>query len=418
MEDRQQGARQACAAVRIRLTSQEWQGIKWEHWLSVLIPAEVDTRSRAVLAIGGGSNRDEPVKSNSREAMLMATMASQARLPLVILEQVPNQPLFGDLKEDDLIAHTFDKFLKGEGDDWPLLLPMVKSAVRAMDAIQQAGPDLNLDIKEFVVTGASKRGWTTWLTGASDPRAIGIAPMVIDVLNMGEQMHRQLATYGKFSRMIEPYTKRGVQERMHSPSGKVLREIVDPFNYIGRIDQPKLIFLGSNDPYWTADAASLYYGDLVGDKAICYVPNAGHGLGPQAISPAVAFFRSIALDKPLPKISWERPAPGEVTVKWEAEGAKATVWQATSPNRDFREANWVQTELVGTNKATAKVAPPADGSYVGFYAQVDFPGNPADPKAPPFFLCTDLRILPDTFPHEDLVKALHEKYKAESNASE
>ena len=65
---------------------------------------------------------------------------------------------------------------------------MVKSAVRAMDAVQAWARERGKgEVKQFVVSGASKRGWTTWLTGAVDNRVIAIAPMGIVMLNMATQ---------------------------------------------------------------------------------------------------------------------------------------------------------------------------------------------------------------------------------------
>ena len=115
---------------------------------------------------------------------LFVDLAERLATPVAVLRQVPFQPIFG-MREDDLIAHTFEQYVKTGEADWPLLLPMVKSVVRAMDATQVYATDSwDLSIEEFTVTGASKRGWTTWLTAAVDPRVTALAPMVIDMLNM------------------------------------------------------------------------------------------------------------------------------------------------------------------------------------------------------------------------------------------
>ena len=61
----------------------------------------------------------------------------------VFLPTVPNKPetfpSLGEttqLTEDTLVAFTFQQFLNGDGTDWPILLPMVKSVVRTMDTTQ------------------------------------------------------------------------------------------------------------------------------------------------------------------------------------------------------------------------------------------------------------------------------------------
>src|SRR5690606_11294911 len=116
-----------------------------------------------VLFITGGSSRSQ----HKPEDDLMAfALARAAGCRVAVLPQVPNQPLLGDRYEDDLISETFLNYLATGEEDWPLLQPMVKSAVRAMDACQEFGEAKGRPVERFVVTGASKRGWTTWLTGA------------------------------------------------------------------------------------------------------------------------------------------------------------------------------------------------------------------------------------------------------------
>jgi PhoPQ-activated pathogenicity-related protein len=104
----------------------------------------------------------------------------------------PNQPLVlhhdgVPRKEDDFIAYTWDQFLKTGDETWPARLPMVKSAVRAMDCVQEllaSDQGGRVPIEKFVVAGGSKRGWTTWCTAAVDQRVAAIIPVVVDVVNV------------------------------------------------------------------------------------------------------------------------------------------------------------------------------------------------------------------------------------------
>ena len=125
--------------------------------------------------------------------MLALDLAKKMKAPVCFLFGIPNQPLFGGKKEDALIAETFVRYLDTKDPSWPLLFPMAKSLVKAMDALQAfAKQEWKVEVKKFVVAGASKRGWTTWLTGVADPRVKAIVPMVIDTLNMQKQLPHQV----------------------------------------------------------------------------------------------------------------------------------------------------------------------------------------------------------------------------------
>ena len=267
------------------LTSQTWRDVAWKHQLYIITPSTAKDASQALLLIGGGSWREKyeelPAEDDglSTEALVLASVAETMGTPVCVLAQVPHQPMFGDLHEDEIISYTFVEYLKSGDATWPLLLPMVKSAVRGMDAVQEhCDEKWGLDIQNFTVTGGSKRGWTTWLTSAVDDRVNALAPMVIDVLNMGPQMKHQLASFGAYSEQIEDYTEKGIQSQMDTEQGRTLNRIVDPFHYLDQIEQPKIVILGTNDPYWPLDACNLYWDDVSGDKYVLYCPNQGHGI--------------------------------------------------------------------------------------------------------------------------------------------
>lgn len=184
----------------ILLTSQKWREFTWTHQLTVIVPKE-NKHDGALLFITGGSNKNElPNWDSKKDDKLIESLAAVAAANssiVVQLKQTPNQPFFGDLTEDALISYTLHNFKKDKDYSWPLLFPMVKSAVRAMDVVQEFSKQkLNHEVTKFVVSGASKRGWTTWLTGANDKRVAAIAPMVIDILNMPVSLDYQIKSWG------------------------------------------------------------------------------------------------------------------------------------------------------------------------------------------------------------------------------
>ena len=264
-----------------------------------------------------------------------------------MLPQVPNQPLLDGKTEDELIAETFVRYLQTKDENWPLLFPMVKSAVRAMDAVQAWSKENGKPVARFVVTGGSKRGWTTWLTGAVDDRVIAIAPMVIVMLNLGQQGPNQLKVWGQYSEQIHDYVERGLMEKVATPAGTKLWKMVDPFTYRDRLTKPKLLINGTNDRYWTLDALDLYWNELQGPE----VPGRAAQRRPRPESqPRLGdlaawgrFFvtsSSIARCPSSPGILPKEPAEIPLTIRANPAPQAARVWTARSGNRDFRESKW------------------------------------------------------------------------------
>lgn len=338
--------------VELIMNSQTWRDTLWQHQLYIINPSTRNPDSRhALLFISGGRWKPElegPATDSRlpRNAERFAELTEKVRTPVAILRQVPFQPLFDGLTEDWIIALTFDRYLETGDQDWPLLLPMVKSVVRAMDTMQAIAADRwGFDINSFTVAGASKRGWTTWLTGAVDQRVTAMAPMVIDVVNMAEQMEHARATWGQPSHKIRPYTERNLHERLASPGGRALLEIVDPYSYRRVLHQPKLIINGTNDEYWPLDALNLYWPALEGEKYLLYVPNNGHGLKDyeRVLGGLVALHRHVAHGDPLPTLDWQFEEAADrvrLELRPSMRAKRAVAWIARSPTRDFRGARW------------------------------------------------------------------------------
>ena len=379
----------------IELTSQTWHEIVWKHDLQVFVPADTKPGSTLFLWNQGG-------KPSLGSTFLALDLAKKMKAPVCFLFGIPNQPLFGGKKEDALIAETFVRYLDTKDPSWPLLFPMTKSLVKAMDVLQAfAKEEWKVEVKKFVVAGASKRGWTTWLTGVADPRVKAIIPMVIDTLNMQKQMPHQVKSYGAYSEMIRDYTARKLAPPPKTPEGQKLWQMVDPWVYRERLTMPKLIINGTNDPYWTQDALNLYWDDLKGDKWIAYVPNAAHNLAQKKADGSIdqdragnlmaAFSRAYIHDKPLPKLTWKHADSGEqarITVKSDTAPTAVRLWKATAPTLDFRKAKWQSVDVdFSKGQASTLVPRPVEGHAV-FFLECEF-----DMDGLKYELSTQLRIV-------------------------
>lgn len=376
----------------IHLVSQTWQGIVWQHRILYFVPDKLTYPNFCGLMNTGGNG------SGAGDRLLGVAAAKNMEAPFATVFNVPNQPLYNGLTEDALVVYTWEKFLTTRDESWPLHFPMAKSVIKAMDAIQEFSKANGKPVpKDFLVTGASKRGWTAWLVGASkDKRVKAIAPMVIDCLNLLEQGKHQVESYGEFSEQIEDYTAAKIFEKLRSEGGKRLLELEDPYSYRNVLRLPKLIILGTNDRYWTQDALNIYWDDLKGDKWVLYVPNSGHGLEDRTrvLNTLAAFGRTIAERERMPKIKWtykETPEGVELKIVSDKAPESARLFRTYSKNKDFRTSRWSSEEIeaasVGRNTTYIGKLKRPDSGYAVVFGEVTFMQD-----GKPYTLSTQVRV--------------------------
>ena len=410
-------------AFVIDLTSQTWRSADevdrpvWKHWLTIIRPDKA-TSNKALLFITGGNNRDAaPAKPSDR----LVSFAMESNTAIAELGMVPNQPLFfSDSKdkgrsEDDLIAYSRVRQMKSGDDTWLVRLAMVKSGVRALDAMQEflasdAGGRLKVD--QFVVSGGSKRGWTTWLVGAVDKRVIAIMPTVIDALNSEAITRHHFEAYGFFSTALNDYVNHKLfPDKVGTPEYQHVLAIEDPYNYLkrDRLKIPKYLVNASGDQFFLPDNSQFYFSELQGEKYLRYTPNSKHNLaGTDARECLLTFYQAVINNKPRPQFSWKKEKDGRLVVTVKDKPREVNLWQATNPKaRDFRVdtiGNAYTSSPLKEDKPgvyVARINKPASG-FTAFFVELVYDSG----GKYPFKFTSEVSVVPDVLPFT-FPKAVH-----------
>lgn len=388
------------------LTPQEVDRTEWKHWVTIYKPEKVAS-DIALLLITGGSNESNPPEKLDA---FLAAVAEKTKSVAVELRMIPDQPLsfYGESRrrtEDAILAFTWKKFLETGDERWPGRLPMTKAAVRAMDAVQEflaSEPGGKTKVARWVVTGGSKRGWTTWTTAAVDKRVIAIAPVVIDLLNIDASFTHHWRAYGFWAPAVRDYVEHGLMDWRGTKEWHELMKIEEPYEYRDRLTMPKFIMNSAGDQFFLPDSSQFYFKDLKGEKYLRYVPNTDHGITRRsdAAESLLAYYQSIVADWKRPEFSWNIAKDGTIEVTCKDKPSAVKLWQATNPEaRDFR------LEKIGPAYQSKDVTAEREGKYIvklqqpekGFtasFVELTFP----TPGGSNWKFTTDVKVLPDVYP--------------------
>jgi len=408
--------RPGCTIHLLKMTSQTWRSpeevnrTQWSHWMEIVVPDGAHN-DIAMLIIEGGLNLPFRPSLDNPVSIAAEYIATSTRSVVVAMGQVPNEPLqFTDtpenLIEDEIVAYSWAKAMATGDYTWPVYVPMVKSAVRAMDTVQAFLSATDHPVKQFVLVGFSKRGATAWLTSAVDARVLAFAAGVFDVIDIVDQIEHQYAAYGRYSREMHAYQQYGVLQRLRAPEGAALLEVVDPYAYLDRIQQPKFLINGTGDPFFLPDAAMQYFDHLRGETLLRYVPNAGHSLQSREttlkslLDNLISWYETLLSHAPRPQITWSIEND-RIQVRSTPPPVSARLWQASNSRaRDFRMKtigrSWTSMPLVADRHgAIAAILPRPDRGWRAYFVELRYPGTGDRSQV----YSTPVVVRPDRLPH-------------------
>lgn len=429
--------KESFTAFVLNMTSHQWLSpdkvtrTLWWHFMTIVIPDNIVYPDVGCLYITGGSNNNDPVDpARDAELVLVRTVATRVGIVCAIQRQNPNGrfKFFEDPENkyrsgDDLIAFTMKYFMERHRDDPEalLLVPMTKSATRGLDTITKFA---DKRINRFFVTGASKRGWASWLTAAVDDRVIGVAPLVLDILNMVPNFAHHYRSMNGWAWALKDYWYHNITLYLNEPMAYLATDIIDPFSYLELLTLPKYIVTASMDEFFLPDDAHYFYDQMLGPTYLRVHQNTDHALIGRynEIADELSGFVLMVLEGwEFPTLTWTRTegaGQGMITVTADRTPVNVTAWSAdthTSTRRDFRilvarTPNTTDVQLQPTRYRNIGVGNPEENTY---QAIVDIPKTGwrcffiemmfEAPKNQHIVFTTEVNIVPDTFPSEDCV---------------
>lgn len=382
---------------RLNLTSQAWltdadfspespSKSIWNHILLVLVPDEIVYKSNATLYItGGDTGLSDP--EGWEETKVSLSLATSTGIVTGVLFQIPNErtifaadPIQKSRSEDAIIAFTWDHYLNDPTKpEWLVRFPMVKASLRALDAITEfcakQMPEQGLQIDYYTVAGASKRGWTTWLVGAVDPkRVVAIVPIVLDAINFVEFSHHQYKSYNGWADALGDYLDMNIMQRLDVPAMRSLQMQEDPYMFRERLTMPKLIINAGMDEFQMPDDSQFWWDQMPEPKHLMMVPNAEHSLatGILEVVPAVATWISALLeDHNVPTFSWTIDSnTGAISVVLDERGIVEEVngWAAKSCGINNNSTDIRRDWRAFTRDAPCTCGIASDGNCINFKA--------------------------------------------------
>ncbi|MCX8064122.1 MAG: PhoPQ-activated pathogenicity-related family protein, partial [Candidatus Hydrogenedentes bacterium] len=398
-------------AYFLELTSQSWHPEKtfppvWRHWLTLLVPNR-RTKDSALLTLTSGLS--SPEKPMSEIPLSLVSISASTNSIVAILEGFPIDPTGYyetpsnkvELKDIDFFIWSLRQYYDTNDPSWIVLLPMVKSVVSAINAIQEfILKDLKSEIpvKEFVLC-AEAPFFACWLVPAVDERVIGIAGINNFVYNIEVLIKNYLINEISLPSLFEEVDNKGLLQHFETQEGERLLNIIDPYNYRQFLKIPKLIvsYNGpshSNFSFLAEEVASeipdpihwtLFPHLSLSREPVFLSQNLNVLSSKTPVAPKIydfrdtlhVFYHRVINRKELPSILWNITPEGKCSAKISEEVVEARAWFCIKGSKNeliHDQSSWqmiLMTEIAeGTYEANLNL--PKE-NYKAVFIEVVFP---------------------------------------------
>ncbi len=400
------------SAYFLELISQSWHPEKvfpplWRHWLTLIVPMR-RTKDSALLTLTKGLSSIERPMSEIPLSLISTAVSTNSIV--AILEGFPIDPIGFyetpskriELKDTEIFAWSLRQYYDTNDPSWVIILPMVKSVVSAMNAVQEfilKELQSEIPVKDFVICGDIPF-FTPWLIPAVDERVIGVIGLNNFVYNIDYLIKAFLINQIPFPPLFEELDNEGLLQHFETKEGEKLLSIIDPYNYRQFMRIPKLVvsYSGRSDTNFSFYAESVLpdipepiFWSLFPQASISREPiylsqstmNMSYSKSP--MPPKIynfrdtifIFYQRIISKRELPLFSWNITEDGKCSLKVSEEIVEARVWyciQDTKKQLFDSVSEWQMATMLEISEDTYEVnLNLPDDRYKAVFIEVIYP---------------------------------------------
>ena len=211
------------------------------------------------------------------------------------------------------------------------------------------------------------------------PNIVGIAPIVPIVPDLKTGMHHMMQAYGGWTFAFKDYIEAGnLTSHLDDPSFASLLKLVDPVNYVQRLERlPKFVLVSSDDEFMMMEWTQTWWDKFTGEKHLMIANNAEHSMATgivELLQSLGCYAKSLFLNGTRPTFDWSLDlSKGTITVRIPPGTAhtKVVLRHAHTMSTKRRDFRWVSLpdSKNGTNCTRPEVGP-VSGLWPTFHGRL------------------------------------------------